>query len=39
MKSGGLVTLSVKLGAEEEISRLALLCFAGLTVESHPRSL
>jgi predicted dehydrogenase len=34
MKSGALVTLSVTLGAEEEISRLR-FCFAGLTVESH----
>jgi predicted dehydrogenase len=33
MKSGALVTLSVTLGAEEEISRLR-FCFAGLTVES-----
>jgi predicted dehydrogenase len=34
MKSGALVTLSVTLGAEEEISRLR-FCFAGLTVESN----
>ena len=33
MTSGALVTLSVTLGAEEEISRLR-FCFAGLTVES-----
>ena len=33
MRSGALVTLSVTLGAEEEISRLR-FCFAGLTVES-----
>jgi len=33
MQSGALVTLSVTLGAEEEISRLR-FCFAGLTVES-----